>query len=104
MRISLKWFQIIFIAMIATLIVACASTDKQGNLREDANDAALTAKIKTKLLDNKSANGLAIKVETYQGIVRLSGFVKTAAERQRAVNVARSIKGVVAVKNDVQIQ
>ncbi|MHB1233073.1 MAG: BON domain-containing protein [Burkholderiales bacterium] len=96
--------QVILCAMLATLMVSCANTDTGENIPVYASDATLIAKIKTRLSEDKSVSRLAINVEANQGIVRLSGFAKTAAERQRAVNLTRSIKGVVAVKNDIQLQ
>ena len=68
------------------------------------DDAALTAKVKTALIDDELTKAAEINVETRQGVVQLAGFVNTDAERDRATVVARSVAGVKSVRNDLQIK
>lgn len=67
------------------------------------SDAAITAKVKSALLADQSTSGLAIQVETQEGVVQLSGFVESAAEKERAAELALGIDGVKDVKNDIRV-
>lgn len=64
----------------------------------------VTTKVKSALLNAKSIKSTEISVETYKGRVQLSGFVSSRADAQRAVEVARGIKGVRSVENDMRIK
>ncbi len=68
------------------------------------DDAGITAKVKTALIDDEMTKASQINVETREGIVQLAGFVNTDAERDRATQVARSVSGVKDVRNDLQIK
>lgn len=68
------------------------------------DDAAITAKVKTALIDDELTKASQINVETRAGVVQLGGFVNTDAERDRATQVARSVSGVKEVRNDLQIK
>jgi osmotically-inducible protein OsmY len=56
------------------------------------------------LLEDEEVSGLAVNVETFKGVVQLSGFAKTEAERQKAVQLARSVGGVKDIKNDIRLK
>ena len=67
-------------------------------------DSVITAKIKAKMAQDKQVSALSVKVDTdNKGVVTLSGEAKSKAEAAKAVSIARSVKGVVAVKNHIQI-
>ncbi len=68
------------------------------------DDAAVTAKVKTALIDDELTKAGEINVETRQGVVQLAGFVSTDAERDQATAVARGVAGVKSVRNDLQIK
>ncbi|HYE37101.1 BON domain-containing protein [Methylocaldum sp.] len=70
---------------------------------EYMSDTAITAKVKSALLADRSTSGLAIQVETNKGVVQLSGFVNSEAEMQRAAEIARGVEGVTEVKNDIRV-
>ena len=59
---------------------------------------------KAKIFNDPSLNGLEINVETFKGIVQLSGFVNSQEDINKAVRVARSVKGVVSVKNAMRLK
>jgi hyperosmotically inducible protein len=82
----------------------CASTHKQESAGEYVDDTVITTKVKAVILDNKFTNGLDVNVETYKGVVQLSGFVKGAAEHDKAIELARSVNGVRSVKDDIVVR
>jgi osmotically-inducible protein OsmY len=90
--------------VVALTLAACASTSTKEGTGEYFDDTVLTSKVKTQLLGDPAVSGLAVNVETFKGVVQLSGFVKTAAERNRAVELARGVKGVKEVKNDILLR
>jgi len=90
--------------VVAMTLAACASTAQKESTGEYFDDTVLTSKVKTALLSDPAVSGLAVNVETFKGVVQLSGFVKTGAERSRAVELARDVKGVKGVKNDILLR
>ena len=73
-------------------------------LDETVDDATITTRVKTSLLNDPDVAALRIDVDTFKGVVTLSGAVKTAAERDKAIALARKIGGVTDVKSTLQIQ
>ena len=68
------------------------------------DDAVVTGKVDAALLADKRTSGLSIDVETHAGEVQLSGFVKSQAEKNAAVEIANRVTGVRVVKNDIDIR
>ena len=68
------------------------------------DDAVITAKVKAAVLEESSLKSAEINVETNKGIVQLTGFVSSRAAIDKAVAVARSVKGVTSVKNDMTVK
>lgn len=89
------------IAAEDTAKAASAKTETPG---EYVDDAAITAKIKAAFFKSSSLKATEINVETYKGIVQLSGFVKSAADTRKAVKLAKAVKGVKSVKNDMVVK
>ncbi len=94
---QMKGFGVVL--MLVTLLSACAGAGEKTGTYVD--DAAITTKVKAKLLEDKRTGGMAIQVDTYQGTVQLSGFVKDGNEKEAADEIARSVAGVKDVKNDL---
>ncbi|MBK7900828.1 MAG: BON domain-containing protein [Azonexus sp.] len=94
------------ICLAATLVTAagCASTAKQEGTGEYVDDSAITAKVKAAILNDPSLKVAEINVETFKGVVQLSGFVSSQAAANKAVEVARAVGGVKSVKNDMRIK
>lgn len=90
-------------SMVAALAVVLATTACGKTVGETIDDATITTRVKTAMLNDESVGGLRIDVDTFKGVVTLSGRVKSADERQRAVAVARSISGVTEVKDALQV-
>ena len=87
-----------------TLAVGCASTRTQESVGEYIDDSTITAKVKTAIFNEPNLKATEINVETFKGVVQLSGFVGSASDRDRAVEVARSVGGVKAVRNDMRLK
>ena len=71
---------------------------------ETIDDATITTRVKTALLNDPNVGGLAIDVDTFKNVVTLSGRVRSAKEEQIAVEVARRVSGVADVKSTLQVQ
>ena len=100
LRIVGYWVLIMFVAAL----MACASTSKKESTGEYVDDSVITTKVKSLLAEDDFLKSFQISVETYKGIVQLSGFVNSQADIDRAVEVARSVKGVTSVKNDMRVK
>jgi len=88
----------------ATQIQGCASTDTHRSTGETMDDGGITARVKTALLEDKDVSGLAVNVNTYRGVVQLTGFVDDETQRSKAESIARDVSGVQSVKNDLQVK
>lgn len=84
--------------------VGCAVTRDQSTVGEYVDDATVTTRVKAKMAEDPTVSALAISVETLKGVVQLSGFAKSAAEKNRASEIARTTPGVTSVKNDIVIR
>jgi len=98
-----KKLRLPLIAVAWVLIIGCSSTPNQESTGEFFDSSLITAKVKTKLIDDPVTSGFRIKVNTYKGQVQLSGFVDTPQEKQRAGLIARQVPGVTAVINDLVV-
>lgn len=100
-------FQKIFLSvMIAASILAagCASTPRQESFGEGVDDTVITTKVKAMYVEDKTVSALNVNVETFKGTVQLSGFANDQTEINRAVEIARGVKGVSSVKNDIRLK
>lgn len=88
-------------ALLASFVSACAGSPAR---RTVADDLTITANVKTALLNEPSITAPRIDVATAQGVVTLSGRVASKQEEEKAIQLARSIAGVVDVKSTLQIQ
>lgn len=86
------------------LMSACASTATTQGPGSYVDDATITAKVKSDFVLDKTVDATDIKVETYKGTVQLSGFAKSQAEINKAVQIARNVSGVQTVKNDILLR
>ena len=93
-------FGILFVA----LALGCASTAKQEGSGEYVDDTVITGKVKAAILNEPTLKSAEINVETFKGVVQLSGFVSSAANEATAVQVARNVGGVKSVKNDMRLK
>jgi len=84
-------------------LAACAGTPNIESTGEFIDNSLITAKIKSKLVDDPLTGLFRIKVITFKGIVQLSGFVNSGNERQRAEEIAYSVSGVKKVENSLLV-
>ena len=89
------------ILFVATAL-GCASTPKSEGTGEYLDDTVITGKVKTAIFNEPTLSSAEINVETFKGVVQLSGFVSSAAAENTAVAVARNVAGVKSVKNDMR--
>jgi len=90
-----------------TLILAfagCAATHTRESTGGYVDDSVITTKVKAELVNDPVTKARQISVETFKGVVQLSGFVNTAQEKDRAGEIARNVKGVVDVKNNITVK
>jgi c(7)-type cytochrome triheme protein len=80
------------------------STSKKESAGEYVDDAVITAKVKAAVLEEPSLKSAEINVETSKGTVQLTGFVRSRADIKKAVAVAKGVKGVKSVKNDMNLK
>ena len=92
------------IALVAGALAACAATPKQESTGEVLDDSVITTKVKSALLTEKGIDSAAISVETFKGRVLLAGYVKNPDQRQRAEGITRSVAGVKAVNNKIELR
>ena len=86
------------------LLVGCASTDDQAGTGEYIDDTVITTKVKAAIFNDPDLKSMEINVETFKGVVQMSGFVNSQADINRAVRLARDVKGVESVKNDMELK
>jgi len=81
-----------------------STQSNQEGVGEYIDDTVLTTKVKALIFDDSTLKSMEISVETFKGVVQLSGFVSSQANIDRAVEIARSVSGVTLVKNDMQLK
>ena len=99
-----QYITAVFLAVTVVSVVACGSTPKQEGTGQYIDDSVITTKVKAAILDEPTLKVAEINVETFKGIVQLSGFVSSRTAANRAVEVARGIEGVKSVKDDMRIK
>lgn len=99
-----KYLSAAILALTLVTAVGCGSTSKQESTGEYIDDSVITSKVKSAILGDSATKVAEISVETYKGVVQLSGFVSSQAAANRAVELARGVKGVVSVKNDMRVK
>lgn len=91
------------VALIVAL-AACAGTRTKESAGEYVDDSVITSKVKAALVADPVTKAREISVETFKGVVQLSGFVSTAAEKEKASEIARKVKGVTEVRNNIIVK
>lgn len=94
------------LATTLTMLLAsgCAVTRDQESVVAYIDDTAITTSIKARFVDSKQVAASSISVETLKGVVLLSGFAKSAAEKAAAESIALNVKGVKSVNNQIVIR
>ncbi len=97
-------FVTLFLVMLLGSFLGCASTARQEGTGEYFDDSVITTKVKAAIFNDASLKSSEINVETFKGVVQLSGFVNSQADIDRAVDVARGVRGVTSVKNAMRLK
>jgi osmotically-inducible protein OsmY len=100
----LRGFGILVLTVVLASVWGCGSTTTKEGTGEYVDDSVITTKVKTAIFNDSSLKVNEIKVETFKGEVQLSGFVRSQADIDQAVQVARGIAGVKSVKNDMRLK
>ena len=99
-----KRFFAIFIAASMLVAIGCAGTSSKESTGEYIDDTTITTKVKTAIFEERSLKVAQITVETHKSVVQLSGFVASTAEISKAGSIARSVRGVAYVQNDLRLR
>jgi osmotically-inducible protein OsmY len=101
---NFKRISAILAALAMATTLGCASTAKSESTGEYIDDSAITTKVKSAILGEPTLKSAEINVETFKGIVQLSGFVSSSANVETAITVAKNVGGVKSVKNDMRVK
>ena len=99
-----QYLSALFLAVTLVSVVGCASTSKQEGTGEYVDDSVITTKVKAVIFNEPTLKVAEINVETFKGIVQLSGFFSSQADINKAVEVTRGVGGVKSVKNDMRVK
>ena len=94
----------LLIFLVIAVIGGCAGTRTQESTGEYFDDSAITAKVKAEILGDPALKVLQVNVETFKGVVQLSGFVDSAQSASRAAVVASRVSGVKSVRNNLIVR
>ncbi len=100
----IKRLSALLLAVMLLSVLGCAATPTHEGTGQYVDDSVITTKVKAAIFNEPSLKVAEINVETYKGIVQLSGFVSSRDDMSKAVEVAREIAGVKSVKNDMQLK
>ena len=89
---------------IASFTTGCAGDRYSRSTGEAIDDSSITAKVKSEMLADPDVKGLQVKVDTFRGQVQLTGFVDNFQQKQRAEQIARNVRGVQMVRNDIVVK
>ncbi|MRR07233.1 MAG: BON domain-containing protein [Deltaproteobacteria bacterium] len=89
---------------LITSFIGCASTRTKEGTGEYVDDTVITTKVKSAILTHPDLKVMQINLETFKGVVQLSGFVNSKESVTKAGEVARSVKGVTGVKNNLIVK
>jgi hyperosmotically inducible protein len=94
----------LLIVVLANALAACAATRTHESTGEVVDDVTITTKVKAALVGDAATKERDITVQTYRGVVALSGFVASNDERREAASVSRGVLGVRDVRNELTVQ
>ena len=97
-------FGYLIVASIVVLAMGCASTARHESTGQYVDDTTLTTKVKAAIFNDPTLKSTEINVETFKGVVQLSGFVSSSAAKTKAVEVASAVAGVSSVKDNMQLK
>jgi osmotically-inducible protein OsmY len=100
----IKTLSAVFAALLLIVTLGCASTRTHEGTGQYVDDSVITTKVKSAILGEPGLKVSEINVETFKGVVQLSGFVNSRDDIKSAVRVASAVNGVKSVKNDMHVK
>lgn len=94
----------LILAALLLALAGCAGSRTQESTGEYIDDSVITTKVKSAFASDQTVDAINIQVTTFKATVQLSGFAKSRQEINRAVELARGVEGVKAVKNSIQLR
>ena len=94
----------LFASILILAMVACAPTAKREGAGEYVDDTLITTKVKAALAADPTVKATEVNVETFKGMVQLSGFVSSPESIQKAIELTRGVGGVRGVKNAMTVK
>jgi osmotically-inducible protein OsmY len=104
MRIIRRKVYFLFCIALVAASLGCASTPTRESSGQYVDDSVITTKVKAAILADSSLKVFQIGVETFKGVVQLSGFVDSAQAARKAGEVAAAVGGVQSVKNNLVVK
>jgi osmotically-inducible protein OsmY len=99
-----NYLTVLLLAVMFASVIGCSSTSKQESTGEYLDDSVITTKVKAAIFKEPTLKSAEINVETFKGVVQLSGFVNSQGDINKAVGIAQGVKGVSSVKNAMQVK
>lgn len=99
-----KYLSALFLAFALVFVAGCASTSTTEGTGEYVDDSVITTKVKSAIFNEPTLKVAEINVETFKGVVQLSGFVSSYDAANKAVALANGVRGVKSVKNDMRVK
>ena len=104
MRTARLILSLFIVGFLAVSVTACAGSSTTESTGEYVDDSVISNKVRAKIIGNDALSIFDINVETFKGIVQLSGFVDTEKTKELAGEVARSVDGVKEVQNNISVK
>jgi hyperosmotically inducible protein len=104
MKKRFMFIRCFMLVVLITVFAASAAISKQEGAGEYVDDSVITTKVKSQLATDDFLTSFEISVETYKGIVQLSGFVGSQQAVDKAGEIALGVQGVKSVKNDLNVK
>jgi osmotically-inducible protein OsmY len=99
-----RYYSAVAVTLALMLSLGCASTSTQESTGEYMDNSIVTAKVKAAIFNEPSLKSAEVNVETFKGVVQLSGFVSSQSDINKAGEIAGAVEGVKSVKNDMQLK
>ncbi len=99
-----KRLSVFLVAIVLVSALGCAGTVTRESTGEYVTDSWITTKVKAALIEDPQVKATEVNVETFKGAVQLSGFVSSQTAINKAAELARGVKGVKSVKNDMRVK
>jgi hyperosmotically inducible periplasmic protein len=104
MKSKIHTHSIIALALSTVLLAGCAGTKTQSSTGEYIDDSVVTSKVLSELAASDETSAADIEVETFRGVVQLSGFVDSRSEKQAAKRIAKTVEGVREVEDNLIVK